>query len=158
MYTAQSPIRDAARRLVSSGATLVLVPQVLIEYWAVATRPAASNGLGLAPGLVSPDAREVYAELRAHSGLTAPICTMGGLGGTVRRGWQASPRLEPRRRHARCRHSRDFDPQSRRLRAVRRDSGVVAGISLRMGDGARTPSPGSRCSPPLPGGEESCCG
>jgi hypothetical protein len=31
------------------GDTLCLVPQVLYEFWAVATRPTAVNGLGLSP-------------------------------------------------------------------------------------------------------------
>ncbi len=41
---------DARRALIalrSRGEELCLVPQNLIESWAVATRPAASNGLGL---------------------------------------------------------------------------------------------------------------
>ncbi|MBA4105430.1 MAG: PIN domain nuclease [Pirellula sp.] len=38
---------DALRQLAASGHELVLVPQVLYEYWVVATRPAANNGLGM---------------------------------------------------------------------------------------------------------------
>lgn len=38
---------EALERLRADGATLVVVPQVLFELWAVATRPAAGNGLGL---------------------------------------------------------------------------------------------------------------
>ena len=38
---------DALRELAASGHELILVPQVLYEYWVVATRPLASNGLGM---------------------------------------------------------------------------------------------------------------
>jgi predicted nucleic acid-binding protein len=33
----------------SQGHECVIVPQVLYEYWAVATRPLANNGLGMSP-------------------------------------------------------------------------------------------------------------
>jgi predicted nucleic acid-binding protein len=39
--------------LLSSGWELCIVPQCIYEFWSVATRPAAVNGLGFAP----PDAR-----------------------------------------------------------------------------------------------------
>ncbi len=38
--------------LVADGHTLHLTPQVLIEFWTVATRPAGVNGLGWEPALV----------------------------------------------------------------------------------------------------------
>jgi predicted nucleic acid-binding protein len=38
---------DAVNALQLRGDTLSLVPQVLYEFWVVATRPAAVNGLGL---------------------------------------------------------------------------------------------------------------
>ena len=41
--------RSAIMVLEDLGSDLCLVPQVLYEYWVVATRPAAVNGLGLAP-------------------------------------------------------------------------------------------------------------
>ena len=37
---------DAIERLIDDQHTLRTVPQVLYEYWVVATRPVASNGLG----------------------------------------------------------------------------------------------------------------
>jgi len=36
----------ALQRLWEQGHELRIVPQVLYEYWAVATRPASQNGLG----------------------------------------------------------------------------------------------------------------
>lgn len=52
-----SPHHEAARRAVERlaelGLTCVLVPQVLYEYWVVATRPSENNGLGLSAGLAS---------------------------------------------------------------------------------------------------------
>src|SRR5262249_54475993 len=41
-----------------SGHELVVVPQVLYELWAVATRPLDKNGLGMAPA-------EAFAEIRS---------------------------------------------------------------------------------------------
>src|SRR5262249_51272140 len=41
--------RSALAALVGKGDTPCLVPQVLYELWAVATRPLSANGLGLAP-------------------------------------------------------------------------------------------------------------
>jgi predicted nucleic acid-binding protein len=40
---------DAVAALVARGDTPCLVPQVLYEFWVVATRPLASNGLGCTP-------------------------------------------------------------------------------------------------------------
>ena len=40
--------RSGLARLVGAGHELCLVPQILYEYWVVATRPISVNGLGLA--------------------------------------------------------------------------------------------------------------
>src|SRR3954469_10541139 len=40
---------DAVAALISRGDSPSLVPQVLYEFWVVATRPAAANGLGRSP-------------------------------------------------------------------------------------------------------------
>ena len=37
----------SVRRLLASGEAVHIVPQNLYEFWAVATRPVASNGLGM---------------------------------------------------------------------------------------------------------------
>ena len=42
-----APAQAALMALDSAGLELCLVPQVLYEYWAVATRPPSANGLGL---------------------------------------------------------------------------------------------------------------
>ena len=42
-------IRTAVRRLRAVGHTLRTTPQNLVEFWNVATRPAARNGFGLTP-------------------------------------------------------------------------------------------------------------
>ncbi|RCS54872.1 PIN domain-containing protein [Bremerella cremea] len=42
-----SLVRDSVARLPRLGFEGCLVPQVFYEYWVVATRPAAQNGLGL---------------------------------------------------------------------------------------------------------------
>jgi predicted nucleic acid-binding protein len=41
---------DAVDGLRRSGHELVIVPQVLYEFWSVATRPIDQNGLGMSPG------------------------------------------------------------------------------------------------------------
>lgn len=38
---------DALARLRTRGETLCIIPQNLVEFWAVATRPVSSNGLGI---------------------------------------------------------------------------------------------------------------
>lgn len=43
---------EAIRRLTSRGTQLVLAPQVLIEFWVVATRPVEVNGFGWDPRTV----------------------------------------------------------------------------------------------------------
>jgi len=43
----RSDVLDALDKLRQDGETLCIVPQNLIEFWAVATRPRASNGLGM---------------------------------------------------------------------------------------------------------------
>lgn len=40
-------IRVAVERLVAAGDTIFITPQVLREFWVVATRPETSNGMGL---------------------------------------------------------------------------------------------------------------
>jgi len=39
--------RDAVRALLEQGEELITVPQNLYEFWVVATRPTAANGLGM---------------------------------------------------------------------------------------------------------------
>ncbi|MDX2053347.1 MAG: hypothetical protein SFV15_13200 [Polyangiaceae bacterium] len=43
--------RAAITNLAETGAVLAIVPQVLVEFWVVATRPAEVNGLGWTPAL-----------------------------------------------------------------------------------------------------------
>lgn len=50
----------AIRRLDDDGHDLVIVPQVIYEFWVVATRPLENNGLGLSPS----DARSEIQEIR----------------------------------------------------------------------------------------------
>jgi predicted nucleic acid-binding protein len=45
-YAAQSMVNDGLIVLRSRGEILFVFPQNLIEFWAVATRPIANNGLG----------------------------------------------------------------------------------------------------------------
>lgn len=40
-------VQQAIEKLGQSGEDIVIVPQVLVEFWAVATRPITSNGLGM---------------------------------------------------------------------------------------------------------------
>jgi predicted nucleic acid-binding protein len=39
-------VRNAVNSLIEEGGTCYITPQVLIEFWAVATRPLNVNGLG----------------------------------------------------------------------------------------------------------------
>ncbi len=42
--------RDCVRLLLRRKEAIRVVPQVMFEFWVVATRPIANNGLGMAPG------------------------------------------------------------------------------------------------------------
>jgi predicted nucleic acid-binding protein len=42
-------VKEAIRRLIAAGQALVLAPQVLTEFWVVATRPVEVNGFGWHP-------------------------------------------------------------------------------------------------------------
>src|SRR5437867_1164896 len=44
--------RDCVRLLLRQKETIQLVPQVMCEFWVVATRPIANNGLGMTPDTV----------------------------------------------------------------------------------------------------------
>jgi len=50
--------RQALRIALRSGADLLLCPQVEREFWAVATRPRAENGLGMTPEETAASLRE----------------------------------------------------------------------------------------------------
>jgi predicted nucleic acid-binding protein len=60
-------VRTALQTLDSRGDSLVLAPQVLVEFWVVATRPADVNGFGWAPEVVG----EAIRRLRARFELLA---------------------------------------------------------------------------------------
>ena len=47
-----SVIQKAIQVLIGQGANIVLAPQVLVEFWAVATRPIKDNGFGWDPVIV----------------------------------------------------------------------------------------------------------
>jgi predicted nucleic acid-binding protein len=40
-------VQESLEKLLQNGEVLVLVPQILVEFWVVATRPKSVNGLGL---------------------------------------------------------------------------------------------------------------
>ncbi len=81
--------------LIEAGETLCITPQIAAECWNVATRPAASNGLGMSieevrdeisrlEGFFSvlPESVEVYSEWKRlvamHRGCKASRCTTRG--------------------------------------------------------------------------------
>ncbi|MEK6701388.1 MAG: type II toxin-antitoxin system VapC family toxin [Planctomycetota bacterium] len=47
MHTHAKPAFESMKRLTDARHELCIVPQVLYEFWVVATRPATENGLGL---------------------------------------------------------------------------------------------------------------
>lgn len=79
-------VQNRIRKLESRGDSLVLVPQTLYEYWTVATRSVAANGLGWQPNEVrdaldrhlalmtllqdSPDLAIVWLDLVTQHGVT----------------------------------------------------------------------------------------
>jgi len=64
--------RDAVAKLQRQGDDLALVPQVIYEYWVVATRPLASNGLELTTSIASKavdDFSSIFQLLRDERGI-----------------------------------------------------------------------------------------
>lgn len=53
---------DSLAKLRTQGETLCIVPQNLLEFWAVATRPLPANGLGLS----IEDAENEIAQIKLH--------------------------------------------------------------------------------------------
>src|SRR5215471_2085980 len=49
MHTHHSAVVEAIARLRETGHELLIAPQVLYEFWSVATRPMEQNGLGMTP-------------------------------------------------------------------------------------------------------------
>lgn len=72
----QTPTADAAlSALWTAGHELRIVPQVLYEYWSVATRPTEQNGLGFSVDVVSADVdrfKRVFSVLRDERGILDP--------------------------------------------------------------------------------------
>jgi predicted nucleic acid-binding protein len=65
-------VQNAVEQLGVIGHDIVLVPQVLYEYWVVATRPVDVNGLGLEPSVVDKlisDWLEFFTLLRDERGI-----------------------------------------------------------------------------------------
>src|SRR6516225_9007753 len=60
-HSMHATARDAVAALRQCGDTLFIVPQNLYEFWVVATRPIAANGLGL----TAPEADAELARLEA---------------------------------------------------------------------------------------------
>lgn len=48
-------VRSAIERLIAAGHSLIIANQVVYEFWVVATRPLAVNGLGRDPGRTNQD-------------------------------------------------------------------------------------------------------
>ncbi len=44
--------RDSVRMLLRRKETIQVIPQVMFEFWVVATRPVMNNGLGMTPDVV----------------------------------------------------------------------------------------------------------
>jgi hypothetical protein len=73
----QYPMAAATAELRRQGVDLCIAPQNLVEFWVVATRPVAINGLGMSPLTIA-------GELRALDGLfrllEGKIRSGGGMG------------------------------------------------------------------------------
>jgi predicted nucleic acid-binding protein len=69
----------AIHQLWADGHELRIVPQVLYEYWSVATRPIEQNGLGFATDVVDADIQQfsrVFSVLRDERGILEPWRTI----------------------------------------------------------------------------------
>lgn len=59
----QQVAHQAVKALISRGESLCLVPQNLIEFWAVATRPVAHNGFGWPVDRTANEVRALLSQL-----------------------------------------------------------------------------------------------
>jgi predicted nucleic acid-binding protein len=50
---------DAADALIKRGENVVLIPQVIVEFWTASTRPVVNNGLGFTPGEAEAEVRRI---------------------------------------------------------------------------------------------------
>ena len=50
---------EAVATILDNADNIFITPQVLIEFWAVATRPVDSNGLGWSPALVEAEIQQI---------------------------------------------------------------------------------------------------
>ena len=71
--------RTAIQTLLGRGERLIVVPQNLYEFWAVATRPpgpppAGRNGLGMTPAQAAHWLRFFRRRFRQHPGAAAVVC------------------------------------------------------------------------------------
>jgi predicted nucleic acid-binding protein len=71
-----TPVADSAlRRLWTEGHELRIVPQVIYEFWSVATRPLEHNGLGFSTEVVEADInrfKHIFSVLRDERGIFEP--------------------------------------------------------------------------------------
>lgn len=58
---AHPTIRAVIQHFLTAGEVLCIVPQNIYEYWVVATRPVASNGLGLSTAECDADVADILA-------------------------------------------------------------------------------------------------
>jgi predicted nucleic acid-binding protein len=82
-----TPVATAAlQRLWDDGHELRIVPQILYEYWSVATRPVQQNGLGFTPVVVDADItnfKRVFSVLRDERGILEPWQQLALTGGVT---------------------------------------------------------------------------
>ena len=64
---------DSVAALLQQGEDLFLVPQNLYEYWTVATRPVAQNGLGLPPSQAAAEIARFHADFSVLDDLPAVL-------------------------------------------------------------------------------------
>ncbi|HQU46659.1 MAG TPA: hypothetical protein PK867_27885, partial [Pirellulales bacterium] len=64
---------DAVAALLQQGEDVFLVPQNFYEYWSVATRPVAQNGLGLTPSQAAAEVARFSADFSVLDDLPAVL-------------------------------------------------------------------------------------
>jgi predicted nucleic acid-binding protein len=90
----------ALQQLWNDGHDLRIVPQVLYEYWSVATRPIEQNGLGFLPPVVTVDVdrfKRIFFNFARRAGSPRALAATRA---QLQRHGQASSRCSSRSRHA----------------------------------------------------------
>ena len=109
---------NAVDTLRGRGEDLCVLPQILIEFWVVATRPLSVNGLEMNTAQVEVELARIKSLFRLLPDTPAIFPELGKACGAERRFRKECPRRPNSRGNERSRHNTNLDVQRRRLQTL----------------------------------------